>query len=192
MVRFGLAGLLGMGLLLLATGCGEGEAPTAVIKSAAVDHVGPEGFTFNFVIDLHNPNDFVIPLQQATYSLLIGNTVMLQGTATPTGTIPARGNLVLKLPVGLSWANILGAEEAIRSRKGDVPFTLDGVLSFDATQLGENQPDSLPLHYSGIVPVRQVLRDPMVILRSPTVQGLAHMALNQIFGQASQPASEPQ
>lgn len=190
MTRYVLAATMATTFILLATGCSEGQPPTVTFKSAAVDYIGAEGFTFNFVIDLHNPNDFAIPLQEATYTLYIGDTPILQGKARPPGTIPARGDLEFKLPVSLSWTNVLGAEEAIRARRGDIPFTLEGTLAFDASRLRADQPTAVPLRYSGVVPVRQILHDPMVILRSPAAKRLAEIAISQVFSQASQPASQ--
>jgi hypothetical protein len=100
----------------------------------------------------------------------------------------------MTLPISLTWQNVLGAEEVIRHNRGDIPYTLEGQLGFDMSVrqlLIFKQPLRVPLRYSGVVPVRDLLKDPSLLLRSPAVARLAQLAIGYIFSRQTQPAPAP-
>jgi LEA14-like dessication related protein len=185
--------LVGTCVLCLASGAyGALQKPAVTYDSMSVVNIGAEGFTFNLNIQIHNPNSFSIPLGESTYALRIGDVPILQGRARPTGVVPANGVLPLTLPISLTWPNVLGAEEVMRHNRGDIPYTLEGQLGFgvNAPQLFLfNQPLRVPLRYSGVVPVRQWLKDPSLLLRSPALARLAQIALGHVLGQQTRPAA---
>lgn len=97
----------------------------------------------------------------------------------------------MTLPISLTWQNVLNAEEVIRHNRGDIPYTLEGRLGFDLNVpqlLIFKQPLRLPLRYSGVLPVRELLKDPSLLLRSPAVARLAQIAVGYIFSRQTQPA----
>jgi LEA14-like dessication related protein len=169
---------------------GAVQNPTVTYRSMDAANISPEGFTFNLNIEVNNPNAFSIPLGETTYALKFGDVPILQGRARPVGEIPANGTLPLTLGISLSWANVLGAEEVIRHNGGNIPFTVEGRLGFDMNVpqlLIFKQPLRVPLRYSGVVPVRELLKDPSLLLRSPAVARLAQIAVGLIFHPQTQP-----
>lgn len=170
------------------------QKPTVTYRSMDVAHIGAEGFTFNLHLDIHNPNSFAIPLGESTYALKFGNVPILQGRVRPVGVIPAGGTLPLTLPISLTWMNALGAEEVIRRNGGDIPYSVEGQLGFDIhvpQLLILRQPLRVPLRYSGVVPVRDLLQDPSILLRSPAAARLAQIALGLLLSPRTQPAAPP-
>lgn len=186
-----------VGICVVCTAAGSSRAmqkPTVVYDSMSVVNIGAEGFTFNLNIQIRNPNSFAIPLGESTYSLRIGDVPILQGRARPAGAVPPGGVLPLTLPISLSWGNVLGAEEVIRHHKGDIPYTLDGQLGFNMNirhLLIFNQPLRVPLHYGGVVPVRELIKNPSVLLTSPSAARLAQIAVGLVFNRATQPSPPP-
>ncbi len=184
--------LAGACVLCIAAGAyGALQKPTLTYDSMDVVNIGADGFTFNLNIQIHNPNPFAIPLGESTYALRIGDVPILQGRARPTGAVSANGELPLTLPISLSWQNVLGAEEVIRQHRGDIPYTLEGQLGFDMNVrqlLVFKRPLRVPLRYSGVVPVRELIRNPSILLRSPAAVRLAQIALDMVLTRATQPA----
>jgi LEA14-like dessication related protein len=187
--------LAGVGVLCMAAGVyGAVQKPTVKYQSASVAYIGAEGFTFNLNLEISNPNAIAIPLGESTYALKFGNVPILQGRARPTGEIPANSTMPLTLPVNLTWQNVLGAEEVIRHNGGNIPYTLEGQLGFDMNVpqlLIFSQPLRVPLRYSGILPVRDLIKDPSVLWKSPAAARLAQIALSLVLSPRTQPASPP-
>jgi len=179
-------------VLYIAAGAyGALQKPRVTYDSMSVVNIGADGFTFHLNIQIHNPNSFAIPLGESTYALRIGDVPILEGRARPTGGVPANGSLPLTLPIRLSWLNVLGAEEVIRHNRGDIPYTLEGQLGFDVSTrqlLLFKQPLRVPLRYSGVVPVRELIRNPSVLLTSPAAVRLAQIALDVVLNRATQPS----
>lgn len=184
----------GLTLAFMTLGCDEYQPPKVTFRDVDLVNVNADGMTIDFHIEIYNPNPVAVPLQQADYTLRIGNVQILRGRARPPGTLPANGTLQISLPVSLTWQNVLSAEETIRHQGGDIPYTFDGTLTFDVHQLRLDQPARLEMHYSGTLPIRQVLRDPSLLLRSPALRRLAQIVLDQVFNRPTQsrPAPPPQ
>jgi LEA14-like dessication related protein len=171
-------------ICLLSLACSSVQKPTASLRSADVGAITAEGFTANFDLDVHNPNSFALPLTNADYGLSLGGVKVVNDTVKPEGSIPAGGSRAVTIPVRLSFQDLLKAEEAIRAGGGDVPYELDGSLGFTGgggiAALGI--PTKLPLRYSGTLPLRKVLADPMVLLNSPAARRLAGKGLESLLG----------
>jgi LEA14-like dessication related protein len=179
---------------MAAAALGAVQKPTLTYRSMDVAYIGAEGFTFNLNLEIHNPNAYSIPLGETTYSLKFGDVPILQGRARPVGAVPPNSSLLLTLPISLTWQNVLGAEEVIRRNRGDIPYTLEGRLGFDVDVpqlLIFHKPLRVPLRYSGVVPVRELLKNPSLLLRSPAMARLAQIAVGYVFSQQTQPAPVP-
>ena len=150
------------------------QQPIASFNSADLRHPGADGVTVDFHVDVKNPNAVAIPVSSAQYKLRLGGIQVVDDKVKTTGDVPAQGMLPLVLPVTLSFESLLSAEQALRSSGGDVPYTFDGGLDFSmggASALAG--PIHVPLKFSGTLPLRQVLNDPMILLKSPTARKLA-------------------
>ena len=182
-----LAWLLPLCCLSLAcSGSNNLQKPTASFRPPAVRDVTPEGFTVDFNLDLHNPNAVALPLTRTDYKVALAGVEVFDDSANPGGSIPANGSLPVKLPVRLSFEKLLKAEQAIRASGGTIPVEFDGAIDFSGGNqqlagLGLGDSLRLPVHYEGNLPVSELLRDPMVLLRSPAAQKLFGRGLQGIF-----------
>src|SRR5437764_1242623 len=82
-------------------------------------------------LNLQNPNPLALPISKADYKLGLGGVNVLEGKAKPDGTLPANGNLDVKLPVTITFENLLAAEKAITSGGGNLPYAFSGNMDFD-------------------------------------------------------------
>lgn len=165
-----------LAFLLLSVGCSAVQRPTAIIQSANLGEITADGLTLDLDLLVANPNAFSIPLTKTDYAVSVGGAKLLDGTADPKTTLPANGSVPIKLPLRIAWADLLKAEDAIVRSGGDVPFTLSGKLGVGGgIPLLSDQ--SVPLSYSGTIPLRQALRDPRTILNSPAARQLARRVL---------------
>jgi hypothetical protein len=138
------------------------QKPTATVTGMTVQNVTAAGFTMNFGVDLANPNSIELPLTTADYKI---------GKAKPAGSIPAKGTESVTLPVTLTYENLLTAEQAIAKTGGNVPYTLDGGLSF-ATKNPITGDLRVPVQYSGTLALKEILNNPQAVMQSPAAQKL--------------------
>jgi LEA14-like dessication related protein len=157
------------------------QPPTASVTGMNVQGVDANGFTMNFTVGVTNPNAGSLPLTAADYSLGLAGVNVLDGTAKPEGAIPAHGTQSVTLPVTLSYERLLAAEQGIVKSGGNVPYALDGGLSFNSgvPLLGDVHV-ALP-QFSGTLPLRDVLSNPQAILQDPAAQKLAKELLGHML-----------
>lgn len=162
------------------TGCaGLIQQPTATFKSANLRNPAADGVTVDFHIDVANPNPVSVPLSGAQYKLALGGTQVVDNKMDSKSDLPAKGTLPLIIPVTLSFENLLAAEQAIRGGGGDVPYSFSGTLDFTPTgAAGLVGPIHVPLKFDGTLPLRQVIKDPTLLLKSPAARKLAE----KVFG----------
>jgi LEA14-like dessication related protein len=167
-------------LLALVGGCANLSLrrPTASFRSMSVDDVTGRGFTMNVDVDVENPNSVALPLAGLDYSLdLEGIEVNQRGKVRGSSRIPASGSETITVPVPVTFANLLQAEEAIRRGGGDVSYRLDAGLSFDTGTplLGDLR---VPFEHRGTLSVQKILRQNWgAILSSPEARRLAQRVL---------------
>ena len=160
-------------LCVLVTGCAQMtmEKPTANIAKMSVQDINSSGFTMNFGVDVHNPNSKALPIKKADYQLMLSGTKVLEGKANPDEAIPAGGTRQIQVPVTLSYENLLAAKSAIIKSGGNLSYALDGGLSFDAGGMFGGL--RVPMKYSGELPVADLLKNPMALLKNPALLNLA-------------------
>ena len=168
----------------VATGCSSlagVQKPTASVTAMTLGEVDAHGFTMNFGVNVANPNAVALPLAGTDYKLGVGGVGVLGGKTAAQGKIPARGTRDVTVPVSVAFENLLSAEKAIRDSGGDVPYELQGNLSFETGNplLGSLR---VPLRYSGTLPLKRVLSDPEALLRSEAARRLAREVLGRFFG----------
>lgn len=170
----------------LSVGCSNVnlQRPTVGVRSMAIQEITPQGFTMLFDVDVANPNSVALPLADVDYKLGLGGVDLLDGKAkTGKERIAANESQTVALPVHVTFENLLAAEEAIRKGGGDVPYALDATFEFPSGSIALlNQPMRVPLKYNGTLRTRELLKDPMVLLRSPAARKLAERALGSILG----------
>ncbi len=178
--RASLYMLVLIGCCTFGTGCaGLIQQPTATFKSAELRNPAADGVTVDFHVDVANPNPVAVPLSGAQYKLSLGGTQVIDNKLDTHSDLPAKGTLPLTIPVAISFENLLAAEQAIRSGGGDVPYSFNGALEFTPSgAAGFVGPIHVPLKFDGTLPLRQVIKDPTLLLRSPAARKLAE----KVFG----------
>lgn len=169
-------------LLALSAGCGSGvvKQPTASVRSASLGALGEDGLTINFDVNVGNPNDFALPVRAANYKLGFAGVNVVNDTAKPSGSVPANGTLPVTVPVALSFKDLLKAERAIVDSGGNVPYQLEGELAFATgpfAALGRSA--KVPLNFNGTLPLRDYVRDPVALLKSPAGRQLLQAILGK-------------
>ncbi len=170
-----------VGLLLLAAlaggpiGCAglNLKQPTASLHSLNVGNLTPDGVTLNFNVDVQNPNAIDIPAATADYRLGLSGVEVLNDKAAPDGKVPANGATTVLLPVHLSFEKMLAAEQAIAKSGGNVPYDLVGAIGFDTNKIPLMPKLSVPVHFSGTLPLRNALKSAMTdprFLESPAAR----------------------
>jgi hypothetical protein len=160
------------------------QPPTASFRSASVADLSPAGVTANFDVDVHNPNSFDIPVDAADYKLSLSGIQVIDDQAKPTGSVPAKADLLVTVPVHLRFDQLLQAEKEIAKSGGNVPFDFDGALEFSLGKIPFSKSIKIPLHFSGTLPFRdagnRVIRDPATLadlLRDPSSRKFLESAL---------------
>lgn len=170
--------------LVFGVGCNAVQSPTAMVRGAQLGKVTPEGMMLNLDMTVSNPNAVSIPLTKMSYDMRLGGAdgaKLLDGTANPSTSIPANGSAPVTVPVQIRWEDLLNVKDALVSGGGNVPYTLSGKLSAGGgiPLIGEQ---SVPLSYSGTLPLKEALRDPQALVQSPAARELARRVLGQVGG----------
>jgi LEA14-like dessication related protein len=167
---------------LLGSGCATRvQRPTASVTNMTLGEVTPQGFTMNFEVDVKNPNPMALPVADVDYKLRLVGRDFLDGKADPDASIPARGSMPVVLPVRVTFENLLAISDGVRRSGGDVPFELDAGLEFGGGMPFLSKPVRVPVRYSGTLPVRQLLKDPAVLLRNSAARELAEQLIGGMF-----------
>src|SRR5947208_545930 len=172
-------------LLFVSLACSTVKQPTAAFKSMNVTDVTAQGFTMAFDLDVANPNAVALPISAADYKIGFAGVNVLNGKANPAGTLPANGSIPVKLPVTLTYENLLTAEKAIVNGGGKLPYSFSGSMKFNAgdtnllTQaLGGI---SVPLKYEGTLDVKSLVQNPQALMQSPAAKKLAQELVTSMF-----------
>ncbi len=169
--------------VMICGGCAEFEKPSAAVSSVSLGKIDPQGFTMNVMVDVKNPNAVAIPLAEVDYALAMSGSEFLKGQAAPGGSVPKSGQRTVALPVQVSFENLLTVSDAIARSGGKIPYKIDAGIGFTQESIPLlKEKVRVPVSYSGMLDVREVLNDPMLLLRSPAARKLAEQALGSVFG----------
>ena len=140
--------------------------PTAHVIGVSIRGLSLENVVLLFDVEVQNPYAAGLPLIDLGYSLASGGTKFLEGTVTPTGTIPARGSQVLQVPATVPFSSLYTTLKGIKPG-ANVPYTADFRIGVNVPVLGKID---VPLSKSGEFPVPAV---PQVELSSLAVGKLS-------------------
>ena len=160
-------------LLALLTGCqsmqnmlGGAPKPTAHVIGASIRGLSLENIVLLFDVEVENPYAASLPLIDLGYSLASGGKKFLEGTLTPTGSIPAHGKQVIQLPATVPFSSLFAALKGVKPGV-IVPYTADFRIGVNVPVLGRID---VPLSKSGEFPVPAV---PQVELSSLAIDKLS-------------------
>jgi len=145
---------------------GGAPKPTAHVIGASIRGLSLENIVLLFDVEVENPYGTALPLIDLAYSLTSGGSKFLEGTVTPTGSIPAHGKQVLQIPATVPFSSLLAALKGVKPG-AVVPYTADFRIGIDAPVLGRLD---VPLSKSGELPVPAV---PQVQLTSLAIGKLS-------------------
>ncbi|HEX8913055.1 MAG TPA: LEA type 2 family protein [Humisphaera sp.] len=176
-----LARLLPLASLLFVLGCGSAiKEPTASVRSGTLRQVTENGLALDFVVDVANPNGFAVPVSSADYKLAVGGVRVLSDSAKPADSIPANGSAAVTVPVTLKFEDLIKAEQALAQGGGNVPYAFDGSLAFSAGPLKQfGQSVRVPIKYEGTLPLRDIARDPVTLLKSPAGRRIIELVVGK-------------
>lgn len=148
--------------------------PTAHVIGASIRGLSLDNIVLLFDIEVENPYAASLPLIDLGYSLTSGGRKFLEGTVTPTGSIPARGKQVIQLPATVQFSSLFATLKGVKPG-AIVPYTADFRIGVNAPVLGRLD---IPLSKSGELPVPAV---PQVELTSLAI---GKLSLDQITASA--------
>ncbi len=145
------------GIALLAWtlgGCGIvqdalGDRPTARVVGVGLEGLDLQGATLRFDVEVANPYPVALPLLGLDYALASGAESFLTGQADLEGSVPARGQAVVPLPVRVEFSRLLTTLAGVRPG-AVVPYRADLGLRLDTPAGGLGR---LPLQHQGQLPV---------------------------------------
>jgi LEA14-like dessication related protein len=159
-------------VLMLLTGCGSVQRPSAEVRGAELGEITGDAITLNMDVLLSNPNRSALKMGRSSYAMTVADVRIVEGESEAGVTLPAGGSAPLTVPVRIRWDELLRVKDALVQTGGDVPYRIDGRIGIGGALpiLGQQ---SIPLEYSGTLPLKQALSDPTVLLKSRAVRELA-------------------
>ncbi len=135
--------------VLLLGGCSGMATPTADVVGVHFTDLSIQSVTMVFDVEVGNPYSVPLPLSNLDYSLTTNNAKFLTGQAKLQGTVPAHDKQVAKLPVKITFAELMRAAKDVRLGSV-VPYNAELGLSVDAPLVGNLR---VPLKKEGQLPI---------------------------------------
>jgi LEA14-like dessication related protein len=128
------------------------QKPTAQLAGVKFGSVSLEGAQLVFDVDIDNPYPAPLPLLNIDYGLTSKDSKLFSGSADLDGTIPAKSNRTVSLPVTIKYLDIVKAFKGVRPGSA-IPYKADIGLSLDTPALGKLR---LPLGRQGTLNVPDI------------------------------------
>ncbi|MEM6332456.1 MAG: LEA type 2 family protein [Planctomycetota bacterium] len=125
------------------------DRPTARVVDASLAGLSVEGVELLVDVEVANPYGVALPTPAFDYALSANGASVVRGSADVGGAVPANGRRVMRVPVGVVFANVLAAAEGVELGEV-VDYAIDLTLSTEAPAFGAV---SLPLRQTGELPV---------------------------------------
>jgi hypothetical protein len=168
-------------LVPLVAGCAKVDPPSVTVRGIELGEVDADGIEFKLDLGLRNPNDFDLGLAKSDYKLSLAGQRLLTGRVNPKTNLPALGEADVVFPVVVRWDDLLDLTDLFErggSADGDLPFTFDARLGVKPPgPAGWFGGRSIPVTYTGKLPVRSAVDDPRLLLRSPAVRKMLEILL---------------
>lgn len=131
---------------------GGAPKPTARVIGTSIRGLSLDNIVLLFDVEIENPYTTSLPLIDLGYSLASGGNKFLEGTLTPTGSIPAHGKQVVQLPATVPFATLFTALKGVKPG-AVVAYTADFRIGVNVPVLGRID---VPLSKNGELPVPAV------------------------------------
>ncbi len=126
--RLAVASLLMIALALTLVSCAY---PQLTLRGARLNRVELNGLTVDMYLDVNNPNQFALPLQQVDWTLQLFGLQVGAGTSRLNRTLPAQQTTRVRMPITVKFQqSYTVAQRVARSRS--IPWTINGTATFQA------------------------------------------------------------
>jgi len=111
-------------LSLVLVGCTTYKAPKLTVVDVLISEASDDAMVLMFLIDVENPNDVEIPLQEASYILSLDGHRVFSGNRSPQTTLHRLGTQRIELPA------VIPIPEDGPAPTGSHSYTLGGTLVY--------------------------------------------------------------
>jgi hypothetical protein len=126
--------LLGLGLLVLGSGCQNGiRDPITRVASVNIVEQSSEATRVEVTVELANPNRDPLPLTESAYTVRVGNARAFSSTEQLHRTIPSRGRQIVVLPAVFRGSAAAGGDYQVN---GSVTYNPPGEIRRGMTEMG--------------------------------------------------------
>lgn len=126
--------------------------PSARIDGVSISSISLEALTLDFDVVVENPASVPLPLLDLAYELQSADRTFLSGTTGVSGSVPAKGERRIGVPVSVDLVEAVRVLSGVRPG-AIVPYRASLDLSVDAPALGRI---TLPLRHESELPVPSV------------------------------------
>jgi len=143
-------------LVLLVSGCASLEKtldvskPEASVASVSIERLSMESITLLVEVEVENRNAFKLSAAGFDLDLMLNNSVLTSIAQPDTSlSIPAKGRNSVKLPVTLTFDQVLASIDGL-DQKSEVAYGVKGNVIIDLPVIGDFK---MPVDYSDVLPV---------------------------------------
>ena len=150
-----LSALFLLGLFLSCSSMQEmlhAEKPRLSVKEARLTDLTFESLVIALDVKIQNPNPVGLPLQGFDYDLAITGRSFLTGEQNRSMTIPANGENILEIPIGIQFVELYKVFQTLKNRN-TAPYRIACGLTFDIPLLGRTR---IPISHNGTIPTIQL------------------------------------
>jgi LEA14-like dessication related protein len=128
------------------------QKPRLSVKQARLTDLTFESLVIALDVKIHNPNPIGLTMQGFDYDLAITGSSFLTGKQNRSMTIPAEGESILEIPVGIQFVELYNVFKTLKNRD-NAPYRIACGLIFDIPVLGRTR---IPVSHSGTIPTVQL------------------------------------
>lgn len=112
--------------VLFLSGC---KTPEVNLKSALLKNLTSSRLDVGLNLDVFNPNEYELPIQQVDWSLDLFNSRFNDGSVALKRNIPAARRVGVEVPLGIAFnAVAVGVQNILTKRS--IPWGIDGGVAF--------------------------------------------------------------
>jgi LEA14-like dessication related protein len=104
-------------------------APQAELQRVDLNRLTWQQLDVGLLLNLRNPNEFDLPLDQIDWNLGLFDRSMAQGIARPEARIPAQGKELVQVPISVALAQLTGVAESLL-HSDRIPWDVGGRCHF--------------------------------------------------------------
>jgi LEA14-like dessication related protein len=148
------------------------QRPEAQVQSVEVQQVDEDGIDLQVQVQLTNPADRAVPINDVVYDLMIGGRQVMQGRAAMSVRLEPGQTASQSFTVPVSWEALQEATAAADLSGGTVAYVVDGRMVLPDVPFIE----STPVRFEGEFDVQRLVRQAIQSGAGLDVPGLGQLA----------------